>query len=69
MMWNRCERFPANEIVSEVVTRNNGGRRLCEGGGAAHDTAVIEAKWLSDVGRVGVFLFSNAKLKALWKVW
>lgn len=36
-------------------------------GDAVHDTAVIAAKWVSDVGRVGVFL-SSARLKALWKV-
>lgn len=31
-------------------------------GDAMHDTAIIAAKWVSDVGRVGVFLFPNAEL-------
>lgn len=60
-MWNRCESFPANKIVSEVATRNDGGRRLSEGD-AVHDTAIIAAKWVSDVGRLGVFLSPNAEL-------
>lgn len=59
-MWNRCESFPANKIVSEVAT-GNGGRRLSEGD-AMHDTAIIVAKWVSDVGQVGAFLFPNAEL-------
>lgn len=60
-MWNRCESFPANKIVSEVATGNDGGRRLSEGD-AMHDTAIIAAKWVSDVGQVGAFLFPNAEL-------
>lgn len=30
---------------------------------AVHDTGIIAGKWVSDVGRIGVFLFSDAKLK------
>lgn len=60
-MWNRCESFPANKIVGEVATRNDGGRRLSEGD-PVRDAAIIAAKWVSDVGRVGALLSPNAEL-------
>lgn len=31
-------------------------------GMTVQDTAIIASKWVSDVGRVGVFLLTNAEL-------